>query len=125
MYLKQIPSPQSTNDPSENDAEGRIAACMTVETGSEWQEGSPGQQRKDRNSTPHREKPLTSQRIGENRTLPQLGRAQWGVDLALLDLPVMTEHSVLIWRSMRMLGSCPGGMATGVLHRGPILGREG
>lgn len=71
-----------------------------------------------------REKPLTSQRIGEKSTFPHLGRAQWGVDLALPDLPVMTEHSVLIWCSMRILGSCPGGMATGALHKGPKLQGE-
>ena len=56
--------------------------------------------------------------MGENRTFPHFGRAQVGVDFALLDLPVITEHCVLICCSMRMLGSCPGGMATGVLQRG-------
>lgn len=43
-----------------------------------------------------------------------------GEDLALPDLPVMTEHSSLKWRSIRMLGSCPGGIAIGTLHKGPI-----
>ena len=38
---------------------------------------------------------LTSQRMGENRTLPHFGRAQVGVpDFAFL--PVMTEHSLLM-----------------------------
>ena len=57
--------------------------------------------------------------MGEKSTLPHFGRAQWGVVLALPDLPVMTEHSLLKCRSMRTFGSCPGGMATGVLQSGP------
>lgn len=58
-----------------------------------------------------------SQRMGAKSTFPHFARAHTGVDF-FWDLPVMTEHSELMWASMRMLGSCPGGTATGVLHRG-------
>lgn len=43
-----------------------------------------------------------------------------GVDLALPDLPVITLHSLLMCLSMRIFGSCPGGIATGLLHNGPF-----
>ena len=62
--------------------------------------------------------PHTSQRMGANRTLPHFALAQCGPDDAFV-FPVITEHSVLICRSMRTFGSCPGGMATGVLQSGP------
>jgi hypothetical protein len=57
------------------------------------------------------------QRIGENKTFLQVGRAQSGVDFALT-LPVTTEHSLSRCMSIRKLGSCPGRIETGILHSG-------
>lgn len=62
----------------------------------------------------------TSQLIGAKSALPHLSRAQMGVDLALADFPVITLHSLLMCLSMRIFGSCPGGIATGLLHNGPF-----
>lgn len=62
----------------------------------------------------------TLQLIGAKSTLLHLPRAQVGADLALPDFPVITLHSVPMCLSMRILGSCPGGIATGLLHNGPF-----
>jgi len=62
----------------------------------------------------------TSHRIGENKTLPHLARAQVGVDF-LTARPNITEHSLLKCSSILALGSCPTLMATGSLHRGPRI----
>lgn len=66
----------------------------------------------------HLWKEHTVQRIGENKTFLQVGRAQSGVVFALT-LPVTTEHSLSRCMSIRTLGSCPGRTATGILHNGP------
>lgn len=55
--------------------------------------------------------------IGEYRTLLHFRFAQVGFFFTGT-LPVMTSHSLVKCLSIRMLGSCPGGMAIGVLHSG-------
>lgn len=57
--------------------------------------------------------------MGEKRTFLQATLAQTGIVLALPDLPVMTEQSLVRWSSIRTLGSWPGRTATGVLQSGP------
>ena len=66
-----------------------------------------------------RKRGLTSHCICAKRSFPHLGLAHLGVALAFFDRPVMTEQSMLRWRSILRLGSSPGGMGTGSLQRGP------
>ena len=82
-------------DPEGSDVGGRTVACMTTGWRIEF---------RDMEIERSKGASLTSHRIGENNTFPHFGRAQVGVpDFAFL--PVMTEHSVLKCRSIRMFGS--------------------
>jgi hypothetical protein len=62
---------------------------------------------------------LTSHCIGANKSFPHLGLPHLGVALDFCDRPVMTEQSMVRWRSILRLGSSPGGIGTGLLQRGP------
>lgn len=62
---------------------------------------------------------LTVHLIGEKRTFLQFPLAQTRDGLAFV-LPVITEHSLVKCASIRTFGSSPTGIATGVLHKGPL-----
>jgi len=56
--------------------------------------------------------------MGEKRTFLQFPFAHTR-DVFALALPVITEHSLVKCMSIRIFGSCPGGIATGLLHKEP------